>query len=193
MGFLYNYMTIEKFANLVKTNKWIFSDVGRTNDFRERGIDYYSKFEKENRGLLKFACFSSSWKIAPMWYFYSGNYTGVCVEFSIEKLKEKYKDIEIEEIKYMPISDPKSWQSNIATFKDYLSIKTLDWAYEHEIRLFYTGEDDSLFGILSCISKVYTGHDCILNQDNVNEFSSMIAEGKFKHAHFWPDGDVSSW
>lgn len=184
---LYNYMTIEKFSNLLNTRKWKFSDYKMSNDFRERGILYNEKFEKDLR-KIKFSCFCDSWRNPPMWYFYGGNYTGVCIEFSVGKLIRKYKNIELKRIDYLCVNDPKSWSINVHSINDYFTIKTKDWEYEKEIRLFYTGRYKFLFDILSCATKIYIGHNCILNLLKDDRLCSIDIE----YARCWPDGTISS-
>lgn len=189
-NFIYNYMTIEKFANLLRTRKWVFSDYMNSNDFRERGLVYHGEFEDEIK-KIRFSCFSESWNSPVMWHFYGGNYTGVCIEFDVDKLLNKYDGVEIEKVEYYEKSDSKSWISKIHSVKDYLMIKTKEWEYEKEVRLFYTGNEDFLFDILSCSSKIYAGHYCILNLLGDERLSFMIENGNIEEAHCWPDGSIA--
>lgn len=191
---LYNYMTIEKFESLLSSNKWKFSDIKNSNDFKERKITCRQEIMKKNDydiRKIKFSCFSSDWRIAPMWYFYAGNYTGVCVEFSKEKIEDRYKDVEFRKIEYVPIYNPKFQNKNNS--KDYLSIKTPEWEYEKEIRMFYTGEYDSLIEILDCVTRVYTGNDCILNHLPNEYLKKWSHEGNLRKTWATPDGTIWDW
>lgn len=154
---LYNYMSIEKLLKVVKSDTWIFGNLDEMNDYKERKTKYI-QFSEDEILKLHYSCFSKYNNISPMWYFYGDKYKGVCIEFLSKDLNSRYK-IEFTPIKYLNFTDPKSWHVNNHNLREYLSNKLSCWEYEQEVRMFYTGDDNSLNNITNVISRIFLGPD----------------------------------
>lgn len=168
--YLYNYMTLDRFYNLLYTKIWEFSDYKTANDYRERCSYLLKDMDGdacERLKCIRYSCFSQKKDISPMWYFYAGNYSGVCLEINVKKMKEKFgKYVEFYYINYLPMNNFSDIEQNSHyDLVEYLLIKNGNWEYKKEVRMFYTPKDNegSFFDILPCISKIYIGRDCPLN------------------------------
>lgn len=154
---LYNYTSIENLLKIIESNTWNFGRLIDMNDYKEQKI-IYTKFSNDEILNLHYSCFSKYNNISPMWYFYGDKYKGVCIEFLSKDLNSRY-EVEFTPITYLNFTDLKSWHVNSHNLREYLSNKLPYWEYEQEVRMFYTGDDNSLNNITNVISRIFLGPD----------------------------------
>lgn len=121
------------------------------------------------RKSIRVACFSETPKNIPMWAHYGGNSSGVCIVFdfnrsSIEKentlvpLKVRYENlrptvstVELSKFTGRSGSAVRSTSGNVALMERMCLLKSQDWAYEREWRVFTRSERSASYEKLSCL------------------------------------------
>ena len=96
----------------------------------------------------------------PMWAHYAGQFSGMCVQYSLSKLlKGLDSDIAITRMMYSEtepvLFDNKSNAMDRARL--CLSSKTVRWASEREWRLFKTNQGEARYSNLAAVTKIFLG------------------------------------
>ncbi|MDR1679732.1 MAG: DUF2971 domain-containing protein [Prevotellaceae bacterium] len=243
---LYHYTSAETLLKIIGSMKLKYGTFNKSNDPKERKaykviekIDGYSNFFKntiENDfKYISFFKYQSSTneyvngKTLPrMWAQYASPHeensvykkwkmTGACIEFDIDKIKEKVEEIREKndsvnlffgdiEYRYGLYRNGANDIPQNNPLIDYLSRKHKGWEKEQEYRLIYGGNDEFL-NISNCIKKIFLGDDFIIedayelksiiekNTEKINviklkynEFSSFATEQSFNEYLTQEDG-----
>lgn len=134
------------------------------------------------------ASFSEVYDHEPMWAHYASQFTGMCVQYSLNKLlKGLDDDIAIARMMYSEIEPvlllDKSTAVDRARF--CLSSKTIRWASEREWRLFKNTSGQATYIDKAAVSKVYLGSRVSKeDEDNVRntlkQMSHKVAVSKME-------------
>ncbi len=134
---------------------------------RESALLKESKFYSERRAQVEaalatfgIASFSETKEHELMWAHYAGNYSGICIEYSVSPLLENLPDDhELVRMTYNEqapmLYRDKETPENKA--KLILSCKSLRWAGEREWRLIRPEVGKALYGTAKAVSAVYLG------------------------------------
>lgn len=180
-------MSLGRFYKLMSTRTWKFSECSRANDYREicTNILADSKELENELNKIRYSCFSKCSNIPPMWHFYAGNYSGVCLEFDVNRIKEKLGDsVEFFNIDYINLNEFSQKERNShSDIKKYLRIKSEEWSYEKEVRMFYNGtENCDKLDLLEYINRIYLGDNCPLNM-LFNKFCFNVLGHTYRSRH----------
>lgn len=111
----------------------------------------------QNMGI---ACFSEVHDHEPMWAHYAGQFSGMCIQYSLNRLlKGLPKDAALTRMMY---SEAAPVMLNDASNSEdrarlCLSSKTVRWASEREWRLFQSTQGPASYGQERAITKIYLG------------------------------------
>ena len=114
----------------------------------------------------------------PMWAHYAGNFSGMCVAYSMRSLLSNLpNDCELVRVAYSekPPIIVRSMQSAEDRAKMILSNKALRWAGEREWRLISPARGAVRYKVLSTVQKVYLG------SRTSKEHTDTILEALAKH------------
>jgi hypothetical protein len=133
--------------------------------WEDKNDSYYIDVFKKKRGLntVLALCFAETNETFHHWKVFSGNVSGVCIEFDKEKLLEHFKgikNVKICKVKYRKINElkdhrPKEFQLPF--------IKRHPYRDEKELRIIYSNKNEEIeckaFTIrLDCINKILLNH-----------------------------------
>lgn len=115
---------------------------------------------KKTLKTMGIAAMSEVYDHEPMWAHYAGQFSGMCVQYSLNKLlKGLDSDIAITRMMYSEtepvLLDNKSNAMDRARL--CLSSKTVRWASEREWRLFKTNLGEARYGDLTAVTKIFLG------------------------------------
>lgn len=102
-----------------------------------------SAINQTTRNMVRIACFSTSPKNLPMWYHYTNNHAGICLEYDTSLIQNVYQLNRLFPVYYVDKLPDMAYllgnrENPSFTFFDALAIHKLkDWSYEDEWRLLY--------------------------------------------------------
>lgn len=178
---LYKYMTLERFFGSFDdylSGKVWFADWKSMNDPMEGVFDlpehhhgFFSRTRDDFQNNLKKAkiCALSYRKSLPMWAYYAGNQTGVCVGFEIDPAKLE-NNIKLKQVDYKPISPRFEGKSD--DIIEVLSHKLVDWKHEQEWRLIVLDGEAGMRKVGE-VAEIILGYRC-----------GLARSKRFR----WPDG-----
>jgi hypothetical protein len=132
-------------------------------DFVQEAEDKLSPFITEKIGGLGLISFSTIHDDLPLWAYYASNFSGLCLEFDLEKLMvgdlqgEKLRPVQYFESALPPLSPLELLREN--TFEALLSSltrKRIEWAHEEEWRLI-TGQVGRKYYLDDALTRVFAG------------------------------------
>lgn len=194
-----------KFFNDPYEGKWMYVDKQELSKFKyqEENFIEMQNFLKERTDQFVVSCLSkNTFNCLPMWAYYTNNYKGFCVEYSVERADAIYPveyvsdrmDIgkilsilcwEVQEYK----NNPNNAKSNNIKSKATLlnlqfQIKHQSWSHENEYRILYpnylytTGIAASLKQIGLKVNKIVAGINCTDEHLNrLSEISMSLGSG----------------
>ena len=211
---LYNYtpININTIKSILNEQLWL-SHTNSFNDPVDPSIKQFKKYKEDYDYLLdsiKVGCLTTKNDNTLMWSHYADKHRGICIEYDIGKINEKYNLI-INKVNYnMPIITNKvNYSIPIITNKSIVDNETLEidnikrlielfytkseeWKYEKEYRILYYDKERKKDGILiDCpIKSISFGTET--SEDNKKLIRKIIKNKKgnkieFKEAKFKQD------
>lgn len=185
---LFHYTKLESALKIIATQSLKFGDFENMNDIAEVKRDVYGMISTEVilKELEKYKSISLTldnpskrgFAIDPLWGHYAQNGNGVCLVFAKDKLisnlKEQFGEgAEVAHIEYISdFSNAIFTEGNSLEkirhyikhkIKDIFFTKSIDWEYEHELRILIQGNGaekylyygkDTLIATILCLPKV---------------------------------------
>lgn len=197
---------IDKTSNNQLKKRFISEYIIKNDENIMNEIHKYIKEVEENYKKIHIGCFTNTNKNDEMWKKYADNYQGFCIEYNIEE-HERLKD-SILHVCYVKEKDRKKYVDKTDIVKrlikheplslidqkdifNLLFIKTDDWSFEKEYRLFLlehrTMNDKSMLkrkdvldsnnniNLASAIRAIYLGKDFEQN-NNYKEIKEQVME-----------------
>lgn len=106
--------------------------------------EFFSDSNNIKKMTARFACFSESKLINPMWAHYAENHKGICIEYNLKDLDEIFLSKNCYPISYVKHNDytKELLQLRDKSFSDFFKLneepflkKSIDWKYEKEWRI----------------------------------------------------------
>ena len=143
------------FGNLERFEEMFSKDIDRLSSNKLEREKYFRDITDHYiNNYIGITCFSKEGINAGLW----GNYTdnkGVCLVFDSEKDKEYFKNLyNVTYVEKLP-SKKLRLKSLSDDLRDYLTIKTTNWKYEDEIRLFRHKSGNDKYDISSLIKVIF--------------------------------------
>ena len=200
---LYNYtsININTIKSILNEQLWL-SHTNSFNDPVDPSIKQFKKYKEDYNYLLdsiKVGCLTTKNDNTLMWSHYADKHRGICIEYDIGKINEKYNLI-INKVNYnIPIITNKSIADNeileidnINRLIELFSLKSNEWKYEKEYRILYYDKERKKDGILiDCpIKSICFGTET--SEDDKNLIYEIVKNKKgnqieFKEAKFKQD------
>lgn len=115
---------------------------------------------EEKVRALGIASFSESRLLEPMWAYYADNFKGICVAYSVSKLRAALpKGCQLARMGYNETPPLLSVLTNDLDerSRSVLCAKTVRWSHEREWRLFAPIRGPATYGSAKCVTGVYLG------------------------------------
>lgn len=149
---------------------------------------YYERLKKLTMDNVKIACFTTRKDNIPMWYHYASNYSGICIEYDLNRpyykegklyLNDQEKTDILLPVNYKDKTNPYLTDpSDIECFiKNISNQKSSDWKYEDEWRLVRYGKDSSSQFTDFSIRSIYVGNK--MSEVNLKLLKELV---KFKNS-----------
>lgn len=169
---LYHYTPFKSFCEIIKSNKFIFSDFIKANDYKEKSILLKNEIEKYKYISCTYDLELElySYTNPPLWFFYADKGSGVCICFDKTKLLYKINAVKSGFVNYRNGVT----HINNQTIVDYLMEKRKPWEYEKEYRILVSSDYDSVSNILDCILSIYIGSE--VKEEEIKLISKEIPE-----------------
>lgn len=185
---LFHYTKLESALKIIATQSLKFGDFENMNDIAEVKRDVYGMISTEVilKELAKYKSISLTldnsskrgFSIDPLWGHYAQNGNGVCLVFAKDKLLSDFRKQFGESTKVAPIKYLSDFSNAIfiggkslenvgknieENIEDIFFTKSIDWEYEHELRLLIQGNgtdeylsygNGTLIATILCLPKV---------------------------------------
>lgn len=143
----------------------------------------FNKINSRIDDLLRIACFTQNNTNIPMWYYYSNNHTGICIEYNLSQMDDYRKlGYTFLPVVYPNISDTNDYYElsiddnnfNVIALRNSL-VKSNDWKFEKEWRIvkFADNKDEIMFLDIP-MKAIYFGYDC--SDEDVRSVIQIISK-----------------
>ena len=186
---VFHFTKFESALRIIASKSLKFGRFENMNDIAEAKRDVYGMISADiiNAELSKYQSISLTlddpsprgFKIDPLWGHYAQGGNGVCLVFDKDRLSQKVKEQFGTNATIAPIHYSSEFSNAIFTkgdsqeavrqyiednLEDIFFTKSLDWEYEHELRILIKGYDideklnygeDTLIAVILCLPKIY--------------------------------------